>query len=137
MIRAANTPILAWIVLAFFAAGCAKERDYLDVMNEQQDAWRELTEVLKTVKDAETMTKAKTWLDENAARFAEISRKANALPKPPPAKVQERMQEQSFVMNRTLEHLQTEVGRVGRLPGGAEFLKQFESTKGLLSAVQP
>jgi len=130
----------AWIgclAMLFFTAGCAKEQDYLDVMNDQLAAMREVTEILQSVKDAPSMANAKRSLEANAEKYEAISKRANALPKPPPAKVQQRLRENVFVVQRTLDHMKTETERVSKLAGGPELLKQFESTKNLLSAVQP
>ena len=123
--------------LLVLGAGCARDQDYIDVMNEQEEAWKELTAILRTVKDAPTLAEAKKTLDTKAEKYAAIAQKASALPKPPPAKVRERIEQNSFVLQRTLDHLKAETERVARLPGGADLLKQFESTKGLLSAVRP
>lgn len=125
---------LAWLV---FSLSGAKDQDYLDVMNDQEVAWKEMTEILKAVKDETSMTEAKITLEKSAEKYAAISRRANLLPKPPPRKVQEQLKQNSDVMEWTLRQLQKETSRIGKLPGGPEFLKQFESTKGLLNAVQP
>ena len=124
-------------VLVFSLAGCTKEQDYLDVLNDQQAALREMTEILKTIKDQQTMDQAKRTLRENAEKYAAISERANSLPKPPPPRVQERMKQESGALAATLLHLRAEAKRVGDLPGGAEFLRQFKSTEGLMTAVQP
>lgn len=126
-------PAISFLVLL----GCAKEQDYVEVMQHQQAAFKEMTEILKTVKDEATMADARRALDRNAERYAAISEKANALPKPPPKKVQERLREESFAMKRIFDDLRKETERIGQLPGGPQFLKRFESTRGLLSAVQP
>lgn len=124
------------LALAFVLMGCSRDQDYLDVVKEQQAAWREMTEILKTVKDAPTMAEAQKTLNANAERYAAISRKAQALPKPPPANVIERLKEDEYFMQATIKYLRAETKRVSELPGGAEFLKKFESTQGLLSAIE-
>lgn len=133
-LRAAWPVCLALVTLL---GGCTRDQDYFDVMDEKEANVREITEILRSVKDAETMAQAKPKLELASEKDAETSRKANALPKPPPAKVKQRAEQQSFILQRTFDHLKVEAGRVSRLPGGEEFLKQFESTKGLLAAVQP
>jgi hypothetical protein len=123
-------------LLSLVLVGCTREQDYYDVMNEQQASWREITDILKTVKDPETMAAAQKSLKANAEKYAALAQKASALPKPPPAKVIERMKEEQFFMQGTLKILQAETERVSKLEGGPEFLKQYQSSKGLLSAVE-
>jgi hypothetical protein len=119
-------------------AGCAKDEDYLDVMREQRAAWKEMADILETVKDEKSMAEAQTKLKSNSERYAAIARKAKALPNPPPPEVAERMNQQTFVMQEAMKRLQKEVGRVSKeVPGGRDFLNQFESiSPGLLTAVQ-
>jgi len=122
--------------LALIAAGCVREQDYFDVAKDKQAAMAELIEILETIKDETTMKQAKTTLQANAERYADISRRAQALPNPPPAKVQEQFRQNAMLMEATIRRLSIETRRVAQLPGGADFLGQFESTRGLLSAVQ-
>lgn len=136
MLARNSLAVLASVVLVMLASGCAKEQDYYDVMNDKVTALREMTDVLKTVKDAQTMAEAKGKLEENSERYAEIARRAKALPKPP-KKVEDRMREEGFIVQATFDNLRAETARISRLPGGPEFLKKFSSTEGLFSAVQP
>jgi hypothetical protein len=128
----------ACFVLVLTLAGCAKDEDYFEVLREQRGAWKEMADILATVHDDKSMTDAKTALEERGKKFDAISRKAKALPNPPPQEVLKRMEADRFVMERTVARLQSEVERVRKLPGGVEFLKQFESgSQGLMSAVKP
>jgi hypothetical protein len=125
------------LLLLLLAAGCARDEDYFDVMREQRAAWKEMADILETVKDEKSLVGAQKTLAGKSEKYAAIARKAKALPNPPPPGVAERMNEQKFVMEEAVKRLQTEVKRVGELPGGKDFLKQFESSSpGLLSAVQ-
>lgn len=128
---------LIWLVLVLIVAGCTKDQDYLDVKDEKLAALTELTEILKTVKDAQTMGEAKRTLQGKSERYEAISRKASALPMPPPERVQQRIKEEMYVIQRIFDHYRTETVRINGLPGGPEFLTQFESTKRLLAVVQP
>lgn len=128
--------LFGWLALLGSTAGCTRDEDYFNVVREQQAAWREMIDILKTVKDAPTMADAQKSLTQNADKYAAISRKASRLPTPPPPAVRERLQQDSFLMDGMLVELKTETKRIGQLPGGQDFLKKFESTKGLLSAVE-
>ena len=83
-----------WFVLLLLLVGCTKDEDYLNVIREQLAAMKELADILETVKDESSMAQAKKTLDERSEKFAAISRKANALPKPPPPEVLRRMDNQ-------------------------------------------
>ena len=129
---------LAALLLFLCGAGCTKDEDYLEVYRAQRENYRELTDILATIQDEKSMTDAKSKLDERAKKFNEIARKASALPKPPPESVRNRMADDAFTMERTLDRLRQQIKRVREdIKGGDEFLKQFESTSpGLLSAVK-
>jgi len=117
--------------------GCAKEKDYLDVFREQRSAWRDLTEVLATVRDEKSMADAKGTLEDRLEKYEKIAAKARALPKPS-AQILMKLEQDRASMQRAAENLQDEVRRVRALPGGPAFLKKFESqSPGLLSAEQP
>ncbi len=117
--------------------GCTRDEDYYQVMREQQDAMKEVTEVLETVKEQKTMAEAKSSLERLRQKFDAIAQKANSLPKPPPRKVLERMQEEKLFTERNLERLRREVKRVSDLPGGAQLWKEFESGSPGLFPVGP
>ena len=131
-----RSPLVSAGVLALFVAGCVREQDYYDVARDKQAAMSELVVILETIKDEPTMRAAKNTLQANAEKYADISRRAQALPNPPPAKVQEKFRSDAMLMEATLRRLSIETKRVADLPGGADFLRQFESTRGLFSAVQ-
>jgi hypothetical protein len=133
MIRAARH---AWVLLLLLA-GCAKDQDYFEVLSEQQAAWTELAEVLETVKDEKSMAAAKTALEVREAKFEAIARKAQALPKPSAA-VLEQLEQKKYLLQRAIERSQGEVRRIRRdVPDGEAFCKKFGSKfPGLMSAVQ-
>jgi hypothetical protein len=126
------------IALLLISAGCNREQAYLDVAREQRASWKELTDILATVKDEKSMASAKTALEKQNAKYEALAKKARSLPRPPPPEVNQRLQEDEGLIRATLRHLHTEAERVGKLPGGEEFLKQFKSeSHGLMPAVQP
>ena len=116
--------------------GCTREQDYYDVARDRQAAMEELVEILVSIKDPGSMADAKRTLQSNAEKYDTIAKRANALPKPPPQRVLEQLAQDSALADATLRRAAIEAKRVGELPGGAEFLRQFQSTKGLMSAVQ-
>lgn len=127
---------LACLVLVMTAVGCVKDQDYYDIAKAKQASMEELVEILQNVKDGPSMAEAKQKLQANTDKYEAIARRAESLPKPPP-RVEERFRQDSALMDATIRRLRVDVGRVAQLPGGAEFLRQFQSTKGLLTAVQP
>jgi hypothetical protein len=125
------------VILLLIPVGCTKDEDYVEVAREQRAAWQEMAEILAKVNDDKSMADAKTALVERGQKYERIARKARALPKPS-AEVVKRLQEDEFLIKATLKKLRTEAERVDKLPGGKEFMKQFESSsQGLFSAVQP
>jgi len=134
MSRAAR---LGGLLLLLVVAGCARDDDYLDVMREQRAAWKEMADILETVKDEKSMAEAQKTLAGKSEKYAAIARKAKALPNPPPPGVAEQMNQQKFVVQEAVKRLATEADRVSKMPGGKDFLKQFESSSsGLMTAVQ-
>lgn len=124
--------------LLFFLAGCARDEDYLQVVRDQRALLKEAADILETVTDKESMAKAKVELDRVAQKAEHVSKRANALPKPPPPRLMESLQKEAKFTNTALERLTIEVQRVKKLPGGPEFWKQFTSdSQGLFSAVAP
>ena len=125
------------VILLLIPVGCTKDEDYVEVAREQRGAWQEMAEILAKVNDEKSMADAKTALVERGQKYERIARKARALPKPS-AEVVKRLQEDEFLIKATLKKLRTEAERVDKLPGGKEFMKQFESSsQGLFSAEQP
>lgn len=128
---------IAVCLLALGFAGCARDQDYLDVARDKQAAMEEVVEILASIKDAASLAEAKRTLQANADKYDAIAKRAEALPKPPPQRVLERMRQDAPLATATLQRMGIEAKRVSELPGGAELLGQFQSTKSLLSAVQP
>jgi hypothetical protein len=131
-----RTSIPVLLALLCGAVGCAREQDYVDALREQRSAYRELTQVLATIRDEESMRKGKAALEKRLENFEQAAAKIRALPRPS-AELLDKLQREAN-MNRAIEDLKYEVGQVNRLPGGPAFLKQFATASpGLLSAEQP
>jgi uncharacterized protein YukE len=125
-------------LLLFLLAGCTKPEAYYEVFREQRATYREVTRILAEIQDEKSMAQAKEKLQEQTEKFAATARKADALPKPPPAEVVERFRDESPSLQRAINDMMVEVGRVQKLKGGDAFFKQFQSNQpGLFSAVQP
>jgi hypothetical protein len=129
--------VMICLALVFLAAGCASEEDYYQVMREQRQALKEVADILETVKDEESMATAKVSLDQQVQKFDAISKRARALPNPPPKEVIARMNDEKRQMETHLERLRIEVRRINQLRGGPEFWKQFPSDSQGLFSVQP
>jgi hypothetical protein len=125
------------LLLLLAPAGCTRDEDYLDVFREQQAAYKEMADILATVKDQQSMADAKSAFEQRRARFEAIAKKGKALPNPPPPDVVKRMKEEEFAVKRTMTYLQTELDRVSRLEGGKEFLQQFKSGSASLFPAVP
>ena len=96
-------------------AGCSRTEEYLEVFRDQRAAWSELAGILESVKDEKSMVEAKTVLDNRAAKFDAIVRRANALPKPAPAEVQKRLAEEKYrLLKDDPRHPSLQLKRVGR-----------------------
>jgi hypothetical protein len=124
------------VILLLVPLGCARDQDYLDVIKDRQAAMEELVATLESIKDAASMADARRTLEANSEKYEAIARRAEALPKPPPSRVKEQMQVDAPLATATMQRAGIEAKRISQLPGGVEFLKQFQATKGLLSAVQ-
>lgn len=114
------------MALAFLAAGCSRESAFRAVVNDQTAAMEELTEILKTVKDKETMDLAREKLVERTRAFENIAERAKSLGNPSPD-VRERLLEDAEKLKRAFSAYNAERGRVQRLPGGAAFLKSLDA----------
>ena len=124
-------------MILLLLVGCTKDEDYVNVLREQCAAWKEMADILETVKDEASMAEAKKSLDQRSEKYAALSQKARALPSPRPEAVK-LMQEREFLVKDAIGRLQKEVGRVSGLPGGPDFMKHFQSnSQGLMTAVQP
>lgn len=124
------------VLLLLVPLGCARDQDYLDVIKDRQAAMEELVATLESIQDASSMADARRMLEANSEKYEAIARRAEALPKPPPPRVKEQMQVDAALATATMQRAGVEANRISRLPGGVEFLRQFQATKGLLSAVQ-
>ena len=73
MTRAAGCGCL---VLLSLLAGCTKDEDYIEVVRQQRANWKEMTDILATIKDDKTMADAKIALDERRPKYDALARKA-------------------------------------------------------------
>jgi hypothetical protein len=125
-------------LLLILSAGCTKPEAYYEVFREQRATYREVTKILAEIEDEKSMAAAKAMLQEQAEKFEATARKAAALPNPPPAEVKERFRDEAQSLQRAINDMRDQVGRVQKLPGGKAFFKQFESNQsGIFNAVQP
>jgi len=119
---------LAGAMLLFLCVGCARDQDYIDVMNDQLDAFKEVTDILKTVKDSPSMDLAKKSWTKNAEKYAAIARARTLCPSRRPPRCGSVWNSPVTTSSARLSTT-SEAKRVAALPGGADLLKHFESTK--------
>lgn len=112
---------LCLVLLALGLAGCNRTAEYAEVVREQAQVQRELTEVLATVTDEATMKSARVELRKRFARFQQAQKKAQALSRPSEAD-QIKLHEELGDLQHSWSDLQREYGRIRDLPGGREFL---------------
>ena len=125
------------VVLALLSGCGPTAQSYLDVMRAQRDAWKEMADILTTVKDDKSLAEAKAALEERVGNYEAISRKARSMP-PPSREAVRKLAEEKYLMERTVQRLNDEVRRVQAMPGGKEFFKHFESkSQNLFQALQP
>lgn len=116
---------MATALLSLAGAGCNSSASYAAIFQEQMEAQKDLTGILGTVVDKESMSAARERLEKKSAAFEAIKKRAAALP-PPSAEIRQRLQEQfGAQMQESLAALLAEVRRVKELPGGQEFLESF------------
>jgi hypothetical protein len=119
----------AWrcAVLALLLAGCgSRAEDYLDVFDEQRAAWNEVADTLSKITDAKSMAAAKETLISQLQKHAKLAQRAKALGEPSEA-VRRKLEDNAFVLQRAAQRVQEQVAAVRKLPGGEEFLRQFEA----------
>lgn len=109
------------LVLVLGLAGCNRSEQYAEIVREQAEAQRELTEILAAVKDEATMKSARTELRKRLGRFQHAQKKAQALSRPSEA-VAAKLHEELGELDRSWSDLQREIRRIHELPGGQEFL---------------
>ena len=132
-----RTARYAWILVLLIPAGCTRDEQYLEVFREQRANFKEMGDILASVKDDDSMAAAKVKLEERRPHFDATARKASALPRPLPAEVARRFEEEKYLMTSFLERMQTQMKRIRGLKGGEEFITYFESNApGLMSAVK-
>ena len=119
----------AWgcAALALLLAGCgSRAQDYLDVFEEQRAAWNEVADTLAGITDEKSMAAAKEELKAKLQKHATMAQKAKALGQPSDA-VRRQLEGSHLPLQRAVQRVQEQVGNVRKLPGGDEFLKQFEA----------
>jgi plasmid stabilization system protein ParE len=129
-----------WFGACLLAIGCAQSpQPYLEIAEEQRKASNELTEILETIKDEQSLAAAKERINDRLDAFEKIASKARALPVPSEA-VRQRVAQNQFMIESSHRRLREEIARVRglNLQGGPAFFRHFESrNQGLFSANPP
>jgi septal ring factor EnvC (AmiA/AmiB activator) len=114
------------IFLAVVISGCESADPHVQLFREQQAAQKEVLEILRTVKDQETMKTARAELEKRFTRYEETKKKI-ALMLPPNRETVERLQKEIPHMTKNIEDLEQERRRLEALPGGKEFVLSLKN----------
>jgi hypothetical protein len=117
----------ALVVGLLASSGCSRTEEILAVAREQEQAYRDVTAVLATIRDEKDMEAAKEEFDDRYARCEKIARKARDLPKPPTPEAGTPLGDAASSMQKAVREMQAEINRVRGLRGGKEFFSQFGS----------
>jgi hypothetical protein len=113
-------------IALIFLAGCGGRADvssYSAVYREVIKAMQDLTEQLSSVKDEATMKAAGTELKKRFHLYEQVTKKAQALPKP--SDEVKRQIEEELHPQQALDNYRKEVRRIMGLPGGKDFLEEM------------
>lgn len=126
------TRCVAVIVSAFVLFGLAGCGDpYRDVLNQQTANYKEIASILRDITDGPSLDAAEGKLMARTQHFREVSRRANALPKPPDDDAtRERLQTHAVALKAAYNEMAAELRRVQKVPGGAEFFERFSEMTG-------
>jgi len=106
---------------ALVCSGCGDR--YKDVADKQVANWKEITGILREVKDRDSMDEAEDKLLSKLDRFQEVSRQAKSLP-PPDEATSLRLQAELPAMQSAVRDMLKEMERIKKLPGGPEFFER-------------
>jgi hypothetical protein len=106
-------------------AGCTRTDDYVQVVRAHQKAMQDVTAVLAKIQKEDDMAAAREELRESYTRCDALQKKANALPKPPPPEVVDRIDPAGY--KQAFDDMVDQVRRVHRLQGGEEFLDSLRA----------
>ncbi|MFO0966789.1 MAG: hypothetical protein U0793_14545 [Gemmataceae bacterium] len=113
------------LLLLWLCAGCSREASYRAVVEEQIAAWKEMTQLLETVKDQPSMEAARARLQALSARYGSIAERARKLGRPGP-EIQESLQGEIERLGLVLREARREMSRIRDLPGGVAFLEELD-----------
>ena len=115
-------------VLALAAAGCG-EHSYSAAMEERTKAQEEFLGILRTIKDPASMQAASDTLARSFERLAQTNSRMNKM-HPPNLEVKERLaKDYGPRLQAALSASLRELGRIGDLPGGQEFIDRLKNMK--------
>jgi hypothetical protein len=122
--RVALTAQALAALICMTIAGCTRTETYASVLREQRAALEEATNILRGVRDAESLAAAKEQLAALQQRCDAVAVKAKKLGKPSDA-VREELAEETYLLQRTFAAWQGEIRRVQSLPGGSALLDEI------------
>ena len=124
---------LGLCLLLLGLAGCGRDRArYAEAIKEHLAVQEEIVAVLKTVRDEASMKEAQPRLERLFRSESEAIARLQALPPPKPEAKEQLVKELGGRLRDTVGAMAREAERIGRLPGGAEFLESLgQRTPGL------
>lgn len=116
---------LLWALLIPAGAGCNSSPSYLSLVQELLQTKKEVADVLANVKDPASMPEAKISMRKLSWRLDALSKKFKALPPPSPEE-EEEVRKLEPQLQEAMTRMIQEAQRIGKLPGGQDFLESFK-----------
>jgi len=106
-------------------AGCGSGQGQDGVIKERLRCWNEATDIIATIRDESSASKARPRLDEILQRLVALNRKAKTLrPASEEEEIDLRLKNQDALKTAN-EKLNEQMARASLVPGGAEVVYEF------------
>ena len=115
-------------MLTALSGGCGLD-PYAAALQERWQTQEELVHILSSVRDEASMAAAGEKLHQNFRRFDEASRRLTQLHKPSGETLRQIEAEWAPKLQLALDRSNQEVSRIGKLPGGPEFIAALNNLK--------
>lgn len=120
-------------MLAVSMSGCGDSHEA--VATQQIANLKELTAILREVKDSDSLNSSEAKIEARAGVYRETARRGKALSSPSDAELQ-RLSEKIGELQSSLRAFQAEAARVAALPGGPEFIERIQKQAGMTGAAR-
>lgn len=115
------------LIIAVAAAGCDGSAAYRALLRDQAKALDELSGILTSVTDKNSMEAARGRLAASFGKFETLSRRFGELDRPTP-EVMRSMNADWAKANEAMKKVHAQVRRISALPEGQKFLESVDST---------